>query len=267
MKLKNKVALITGATSGIGKAVAQLFLDEGAKVAVNFHSDDEKRDDTEREFIRRLSIAGRSVSDLLMVKADISKPAQVSQMVSKVESELGDLDILVNNAGMQEESASHELEPDSLQLQIGVDLLGPIYCSIEALKRFLNNRTKGVILNNSSVHQMIPKPGFLAYSVSKGGVGNMTRTLALEYAKEGIRVNSVCPGVVDTPINSELDDPDTRKSTKEHVPQRSIIESVEIAKAFLFLASDDAKSITGQSLVIDGGLTLYPSFESNWSSQ
>ncbi|MBC2606140.1 SDR family oxidoreductase [Pelagicoccus albus] len=267
MKLDGKVALVTGATSGIGKAVAELFLEEGARLVVNYHSEDEKRDNTEKELLEKLESGGRPASDLLMINCDISDPEEVSSMFSQIDQSLGSLDVLVNNAGMQKESASHELEPSSLQMQLGVDLLGPIYCSVEALKRFVSRGTEGVILNNSSVHQVIPKPGFLAYSASKGGLGNMTRTLALEYASRGIRVNSVCPGVVDTPINDELEDPETREETKSHVPQRSIIDSREIAKAFLYLASDDAKSVTGQSLVVDGGLTLYPSFESNWSSQ
>lgn len=266
MKLKGKTALITGATSGIGRATAELFIREGASVAVNFRSDDEKKKDTERELGDLLKEMNRPSGDLLMVKADISDREAVEAMFEQVCKSFDRLDILVNNAGVESESPSHELDWESVTRELDINLRGPTLCCILALKRFLEKQRPGCILNNTSVHEVIPKPGFLPYSIAKGGLRMLTQTLALEYARYGIRVNSVGPGVVDTKMNAALDDGRTRERIIEHVPQRSVIEPEEVAKAFLYLASDDARSITGQTLFIDGGLTLYPDFETNWSS-
>lgn len=268
MSIKQKVALVTGATSGIGKETAKMLLASGAKVAVNYHSTDSKKKEAERELLTLLTVAGRPSSDLLMVKADISKAAQVSKMFAKVERRLGSLDLLINNAAVQSECPSHQLETERIELEISINLLGPIICCREALKAFLEKPSpRGCIVNISSVHEEVPKPGFLPYSVAKGGLRNLTRTLALEYADRGIRVNSICPGAVDTKMNPKFSDEKVRDETKDHIPIGRIIEPAEIARCVLFLASDESPNLTGQSIYIDGGLSLYPSFKNNWSSQ
>ncbi|MDQ8187615.1 SDR family oxidoreductase [Pelagicoccus sp. SDUM812002] len=265
---QGKVALVTGATSGIGRKVAQSILTLGAKVAVNYHSEDEKKEETERDLQTILTVAGRPRSDLMMVKANIAEAPEVEDMFTAVEKQLGSLDILVNNAGVQSDCPSHELENDRIQLEISVNLIGPILCCREALKAFLAKpKSKGCIVNISSVHEKIPKPGFLPYSVSKGGLRNLTRTLALEYADRNIRVNSVGPGAVDTKMNSKLSDDAVRKETLENIPVRKIIDPAEIARCVAYLVSDESKNLTGQSIIIDGGLSLYPSFQENWSSK
>lgn len=147
-----------------------------------------------------------------------------------------------------------------------VDLIGPYLCSREAIQHFLSRGSGGIILNNSSVHQQIPKPGFISYSLAKGAIDNLTRTLALEYADKNIRVNAVAPGAILTPINPWRDDPEARKQVEGHIPLGRAGQSEEIASVLAFLASDDASYITGQTIFVDGGLTLYPEFRTAWSS-
>ena len=152
--------------------------------------------------------------------------------------------------------------------QVHVNLRGAFMCAREAIRHYLAEDRPGVILNVSSVHQFIPKPDYLGYSVSKGGMQNLTRTLALEYAGRGIRVNGVGPGATITPINrSWVDDPTKRAMVEQHIPMRRAGDAEEMAAVTAFLLSDDAAYITGQTLFVDGGLTLYPSFETTWSSE
>ncbi|MDQ8204331.1 SDR family oxidoreductase [Pelagicoccus sp. SDUM812003] len=266
MILDRKSCLITGATSGIGKEIARRFLQEGARVAVNYRSDDEKKERTERELWSLLDGQKRPRTDLLMVRADVSEKPSVEQMFEQTISQFGTLHVLVNNAGVESECPSERLNWEDATGELDVNLRGPTLCSLQAIRHFLERNVSGCILNNTSVHEVIPKPGFLPYSIAKGGLRMLTRTLALEFAQRGIRVNAVGAGVVDTKMNSALDDPTTRRKVSEHVPQRRVIEPEEIASAFLYLASDQAKSVTGQTLFVDGGLTLYPDFQENWSS-
>jgi glucose 1-dehydrogenase len=187
-------------------------------------------------------------------------------MFAKTLGALGSLDVLVNNAGIQKPSPSHELEAADFDRVIGVNLRGPFLCSREAIRHFLT-RGGGVIINNSSVHEIIPKPKYLSYSISKGGMHNLTRTLALEYADRGIRVNAVGPGAIVTPINRAwIDNPKARAEVESHIPMGRPGESAEIAGVFAFLASDEASYITGQTLFACGGLTLYPEFRTAWAS-
>jgi len=179
--------------------------------------------------------------------------------------EFGRLDILINNAGIQRVAASHEI--GMVDRVLGVNVRGPFLCTREAIRHFLSRPGGGVILNNSSVHETIPKPKYLPYSVSKGALENMTRTLALEYAGRGIRVNSVGPGAVVTPMNRAwIDDPQARGEVESHIPIGRAACPEEIASVFAFLASDDASYVTGQTIYACGGLTLYPEFRTAWSS-
>jgi glucose 1-dehydrogenase len=259
-KLTGKNVLITGASSGIGAATAIRFAQEGANVAINFH-----KDKAEAETVRQEAAAwgGKHI----VMQADVSKEDEVKRMFSAAISELGSLDVLVNNSGIQAACPSDQLETPEFDRILAVNLRGAFMCAREALRHFLARDIHGVILFNSSVHQVIPKPTYVSYSVSKGGLGNLTRTLALEYASRGIRVNAVGPGAIVTPINDAwTKDKKKRDEVESHIPMGRAGEPEEIASVFAFLASDDASYITGQIIYACGGLTLYPEFRTAWSS-
>ncbi len=263
LRLENKNVLVTGASSGIGQAIAIRFAQEGANVAINYRSDAAQAETT-----RALALEARNgaAGKELVVQADVSKEDEVQAMFARVIEGLGSLDILVNNAGIQKPCPSHEIEMADFDRVLAVNLRGPFLCAREALRHFLK-QGNGVILNNSSVHEIIPKPKYLSYSISKGGMENLTKTLALEYADRGIRVNAVGPGAVVTPINKAwIDNPDARAQVESHIPMGRAANASEIAAVFAFLASDEASYITGQTLFACGGLTLYPEFRVAWSS-
>jgi glucose 1-dehydrogenase len=265
-KLQGKNALITGASSGIGQAIAVRFAQEGANVAINFRSAPEQAEAT-RVQVNEACMAVREGCKDLIVRADISKEDQVQDMFAQVIEHFGQIDILVNNAGIQKPAPSHEINIQDFDTVVGVNLRGAFLCARQALRHFLDRGIKGVILNNSSVHEIIPKPLYLPYSVSKGGMENMTKTLALEYAGHGIRVNAVGPGAVITPINNAwIHDPEAKAAVESHIPMGRAADAEEIAAVFAFLASDEASYITGQTIFACGGLTLYPEFRSAWAS-
>jgi glucose 1-dehydrogenase len=265
-RLQGKNALITGASSGIGEAIAIRFAQEGANVAINYKSGQERAEKVKA----RTEKAGKAVRPdhkSITVSGDIADEAQVTEMFARTLEDFGTLDILINNSGIQKPVASHELEASDFDRIIGVNLRGAFLCSREAIKHFLSRNAKGVIVNNSSVHEIIPKPKYLPYSISKGGMENMTKTLALEYADRNIRVNAVGPGAIVTPINNAwINDPKARAEVESHIPMGRPGEADEIAVVFAFLASDEASYITGQTLFACGGLTLYPEFRVAWSS-
>ncbi len=263
-KLKGRNVLITGASSGIGQAIAVRFAAEGANVAINYRSGMEQAEAT-----RALAQAARTNGGgrEIIVQADVSNEEQVERMFAETIAEFGRLDVLVNNAGIQKPAPSHEVSAADFDRVLSVNLRGPFLCSREALRHFLSREGGGVILNNSSVHEIVPKPKYLPYSVSKGGMENLTKSLALEYADRGIRVNAVGPGAVVTPINKAwIDNPKARGEVESHIPMGRAEMSCEIAAVFAFLASDEASYITGQTLFACGGLTLYPEFRVAWSS-
>jgi glucose 1-dehydrogenase len=266
-RLLGKNVIVTGASSGIGQAIAIRFAQEGANVAINYLSDPVEAEST-RAAARQAAVAkGLSGTREIIVQADVSKEDQVKSMFALVADAFGSVDVLVNNAGIQKHSASEDIEMRDFDRVLNVNLRGAFLCAREAIKRFLEQGRGGVILNNSSVHEIIPKPKYLSYSISKGGMENLTKSMALEYAGQGIRVNAVGPGAVVTPINSAwIDDPKARGEVESHIPMGRAARAEEIAAVFAFLASEDASYITGQTIFACGGLTLYPEFRVAWSS-
>lgn len=266
--LKGKNVLVTGGSSGIGQAIAIRFGEFGSNIAINYFRRVEDAEQTEEMIqICRNKVQQMGVRDIL-VQADVSKEEDVIRMVKTTIDELGGLDILINNAGFQIPGDSHEIDTQKVERVLQTNLMGAYMCAREVIKHFLETNKPGVIINISSVHQIIPKPRFIGYSMSKGGMQNMTTTLALEYAKNGIRVNGIGPGATVTPINRAwVDDPEKRKLVEEHIPLQRAAEADEMGVVAAFLASDYAAYITGQTIFVDGGLTLYPSFATPWSSE
>ena len=265
MKLQGKTAIITGASTGIGQAIAIRFAQEGANVAINFLNGLETAEATEA-LVKQSRAPGNSGREII-IQANIAEEAEVHAMFANAVEAFGAVDILVNNAGIQKPAESHDIDMADFDQVLGVNLRGAFLCSREAIRHFLSRNAAGVILNNSSVHQTIPKPKYLPYSISKGGMENMTKTLALEYAGRGIRVNAVGPGAVVTPINKAwIDDPKARGEVESHIPMGRAADASEIAAVFAFLASGDASYITGQTIFACGGLTLYPEFRVDWST-
>jgi len=266
-RLEGKFALITGASRGIGRAVAVRFAEEGASVAVNYAGSEAAAAET-LALVRAASRAAGYLADRhCVVKADVSDAEAVGAMVDRVIGDWKRLDILVNNAGIQAPAPSHEAPLAEYRHILDVNLTGALLCAQAAIRHFLSRPGGGIILNCSSVHEIIPKPAYIAYSVSKGGLGNLTRTLALEYADRGIRVNGVGPGATLTDMNSAwAGDPQARRNVESHIPMGRAATPEEIAAVFAFLASDDASYVTGQTLYACGGITLYGDFKNNWAS-
>ncbi|QMS87622.1 SDR family oxidoreductase [Nostoc edaphicum CCNP1411] len=266
--LKGKNALITGATSGIGQAIAIKLAQEGCNIAINYRKSPEAAVDTEEMALQKAcgNIENCGVKSLL-VQGDVSQESDIVEMVNTVVKEFGSLDILVNNAGIQTESPSHEVTTADFDRVIAVNLRGAYLCARETIKHLLSLNRSGVIINISSVHEIIPRPMYISYSISKGGMENLTKTLALEYANRGIRVNSIAPGATITPINQDwIDDLEKKAIVESHIPMGRAGTSEEMAAAVAFLASDEAAYITGQTLFVDGGLTLYADFRETWSA-
>jgi glucose 1-dehydrogenase len=266
--LQGQNVLVTGGSSGIGQAIAVRFAQYGANVAINYLRSPEEAHDTEEQVhacVHRVREEG--VQDVL-VGGDVSNEDDVVRMVGEAVDGLGGIDILVNNAGIQISRPTEELSSADFDRVLAVNLRGSFMCAREAIRHFLAEDKAGSIVNISSVHQIIPKPNYLGYSTSKGGMQNLTRTLALEYAARGIRVNGVGPGATVTPINRAwIDDPVKRAQVEEHIPMRRAGDAEEMAGVTCFLASDLAAYITGQTIFVDGGLTLFPSFSTPWSSE
>jgi glucose 1-dehydrogenase len=266
--IEGKNLLVTGGSSGIGQAIAVRFAAHGANVAINYLTTPDEAAGTEEQVhacVRKVQAHG--VRDVL-VQGDVSCEDDAVRMVGEATERLGGLDILVNNAGIQISRPSEELGSADFDKVLAVNLRGSFLCAREAIKGFLADDKPGVVINVSSVHQLIPKPNYLGYSVSKGGMQNLTRTLALEYGGRGIRVNGIGPGATITPINRAwINDPVKAEMVADHIPLNRAGTADEMAGVCAFLASDDAAYITGQTIFVDGGLTLYADFREPWSSE
>jgi glucose 1-dehydrogenase len=260
--LLGQKALVTGASSGIGKAIALSLGEAGADVVVNYVSGEDKAQGLAEE------IRARGVRALAL-RADVSDETQVGNMFSSMIEQLGTIDILVNNAGLQQDAPFHELTLAQWNTVLAVNLTGQFLCSRAAVREFLRRGVRpeiscaaGKILCVSSVHEVIPWAGHVNYAASKGGVMLMMKSLAQEVAPYRIRVNSICPGAIRTPINMEAwDTPEAYKDLLKLIPYKRIGEAAEIGRAAVWLASDYADYVHGISLFVDGGMTLYPGFE------
>ncbi len=203
------------------------------------------------------------------MRADVSDEDEVRALVDRAAAELGSVDVLVNNAGIQIASPSHEIATEDFDGVPAINLRGAFLCAREVIRRWVaidDRERRGCIVDVSSVHELIPRPQFLSYSMSKGGMMNLTRTPALEWAADGIRVNAIGPGATVTPINRAwIDEPDKRAAVEDHIPLGRAGTPEQMAGVACFLASDEAAYVTGQTLFVDGGLTLYPAFREPWS--
>lgn len=259
--LRGQKALVTGASSGIGKNVAIFLALEGAEVVVNYVGSAEAADDIVATIASK---GGRAIA----IQADVSRENQVQAMFAQMFESFGTIDILVNNAGIQQDAPFDEMTLAQWQQVIDVNLTGQFLCAREAIREFKRrgvvpaiSSAAGKIIGISSVHEVIPWAGHVNYAASKGGVMLMNKSLAQEFAPFRIRVNSVCPGAIRTPINrSAWETPSAYDKLMELIPYKRIGEPEDIARVVAWLASDDADYITGVSLFADGGMTLYPGF-------
>lgn len=253
-RLEGRKALVTGASSGIGRTIALRLAQEGASVVVNYLSSPEAAD----EVVKLIKDAGGKA---LAAQADVSDEAQVDAMFARAASEFGGLDILVNNAGMETHHPFLEMPLDAWRKVIDVDLTGAFLCAQRAARLMVQAKTGGAIVNISSVHQVIPWGGFAHYCAAKAGLDMMSKTLALELATNGVRVNTVAPGAIQTPINKNVwDNAEMMKDLLRKIPTERMGQTEEIASVVAFLCSSEASYMTGSTVFVDGGMTLYPEF-------
>lgn len=248
MDLKDKVALVTGASSGIGRAIALELGRQGVRVGVNHFNDASAADAVVAEIE---SHAGQA----LALPGDVSQAADVQHMVEAVVARYSRLDILVNNAGIEKQAPFLEKSEAEWDRVIAVDLKGPFLCSQAAARYMAQGGHGGTIINISSVHEDLAFPGYSAYCAAKGGLRMLCRTLALELAPYHINVVNVAPGAIATPINRRtLEDPEKKAALEHAIPLGRIGTPEEIAALVAYLASDKAAYITGTTIFIDGGL-------------
>jgi glucose 1-dehydrogenase len=260
--LEGQTALVTGASSGIGKAIAIELGKAGANVVVNYVTGPDKAE----EVVAEIEKGG---SHAVAAKADVSKEAEVQAMFAAAKGEFGTVDILVNNAGLQSDAPFCDMSLAQWQKVIDVNLTGQFLCAREAVREFKRRGVvadvscaAGKIICISSVHEVIPWAGHVNYATSKGGVMLMMKSIAQEVAPWRIRVNSIAPGAIRTPINTAAwDTPEHYAELLKLIPYKRIGEPNEIGRAAAWLASDDADYIHGITLFVDGGMTLYPGFE------
>nr|WP_285854919.1 glucose-1-dehydrogenase [Paenibacillus cellulositrophicus] len=253
--LEGNTAIITGASSGIGRAMALRFGREKMNVVINYRSGEQEVN----SIIQEIEQSG---GQAIGVYGDVTREEDVKKLVSAAHEHFGSLDVMVNNAGIENEVPSEDLTLEDWRKVLDVNLTGAFLGCREAIDYMLEHGIKGRIINVSSVHEMIPWPHFVHYAASKGGIKMMTETLALEFAPKGIRVNSLGPGAIDTPINAaKFSDPAAKASVEALIPLGYIGKPEEVAAAAAWLASSESSYVTGITLFADGGMTKYPAFQ------
>jgi glucose 1-dehydrogenase len=262
--LKGQRALVTGASEGIGRAIAVALGRAGAHVAVNYRSKEAEAEDAARE-IRSFGV--KSITH----RADVSSESGVKDMFSRITGEFGSIDILVANAGLQQDAPISAMTLSQWNTVLAVNLTGQFLCARGAIREFRRrgpvpslSKALGKIICMSSVHQVIPWAGHVNYAASKGGIDLMMRSLAQEVAPDGIRINSIAPGAIRTSINRDAWETEAaHKELLTLIPYGRIGEPDDVAKAAVWLASDESDYVVGTSLFVDGGMTLYPGFSGN----
>jgi len=262
--LAGQTALVTGGSSGIGAAVAIALAEAGAHVVVNYARSAQGAE----EVVAKIQASGGKA---IAVQADVSQEEQVLQLFQQTLDAYGTVDILVNNAGIQKDRAFTEMSLEDWNRVIGINLTGQFLCAREAAKEFIHRGVvperscaAGKIICMSSVHEIIPWAGHVNYAASKGGVKLMMQSMAQELAPHKIRVNSIAPGAIKTPINRDAwDTPAAEAKLLELIPYQRVGDPADIGKAAVWMASDAADYVTGTTLIIDGGMTLYPGFSTN----
>lgn len=261
--LANQVALVTGGSSGIGSGVAKALADAGAAVAVNYHSHAEEAE----QLCAEIEKAGGAA---LAVQADVANPTQVDKMFAACRARFGSVDIVVANSGVQKDNAFADMTLDDWQQVLATNLTGQFLTAQAAVKEFrrrgptATSKALGKIICMSSVHEVIPWAGHVNYAASKGGIQMFMKSLAQEVAPERIRVNSIAPGAIRTPINKDAWDTETALQTLlKLIPYGRVGEADDIGKAAVWLASDESDYVVGTTLFVDGGMTLYPGFTDN----
>jgi glucose 1-dehydrogenase len=261
--LAGQSALVTGASSGIGSEIAKALAAAGANVGANYAGNRDGAD----AVVRQITEAG---GNALAVKADVRSEEDVEAMFRAVIETYGTVDILVNNAGVQKDAAFIDMTLDQWNQVIGINLTGAFLCAREAAGEFLRrgmvpkrSRSLGKIIFISSVHETVPWAGHVNYAASKGGVLQLMKSIAQELGPEKIRVNNIAPGAVRTGINQEAwETPEAEATLLALIPYKRVGDVVDIARAAVWLASDDSDYVHGISLLVDGGMSLYPGFSS-----
>lgn len=260
----NHVVVVTGASSGIGLSIARAMAQAGAATVLNFNAHREQAQDAVDQILAR---GGRAMA----IKADVSKEADVTRLFDEAVRAFGRVDVLISNSGMQKDAAIEDMSLEDWKTVIDVNLTGQFLCIREAIRHFRRQpaagrpaRCAGSIVAMSSVHEVIPWAGHVNYAASKGGVHMLVRSIAQEVAADAIRVNAIAPGAIRTPINKEAwgSDEDLAKLLRL-IPYGRIGEPEDVSRAALWLGSDEADYVTGTTIFVDGGMSLYPEFRDN----
>ena len=261
--LEGQVALVTGASSGIGFGVAEALANAGASVAINYHSHAESAE----KLAASIEKTGRQA---FAIGADVSDEAQIDAMFDAVKKRFGTVDIVVANSGLQKDAPFVDMTLDDWNTVMNVNLAGQFLTAQRAVREFLRrgprpvSKALGKIICMSSVHEVIPWAGHVNYAASKGGIQMMMKSLAQEVAPHRIRVNAIAPGAIRTPINRDAwDSKEALEKLLKLVPYGRIGEIDDIGRAAVWLASDESDYVVGTTLYVDGGMTLYPGFADN----
>lgn len=249
MRLKDKTAIVTGSSQGIGRAIARRFAGEGANVVINYNRNPQGAE----EALKEIEAAGGRA---LIVQADLARKSDIGKLISSAIDHFGQVDILVNNAGLETHAPFWEVREEDYDKVLDVNLKGVFFTTQEFVRHLMMTNRQGRIVNISSVHEELPFPNFTAYCVSKGGLKMLTRNLSVELGPLGININNIAPGAVETPINTKLlNDPAKLGALLNQIPLGRLAQPHDVSGLAVFLASDEAAYVTGATFFVDGGLT------------